>query len=329
MKVAVVDIGSNTVRLLVAATDGDRVVPVREEREHVLLGEEVERHGSIRPAKLAETAVCARRYARLARDAGAVALDVLVTAPGRQSSNAEELLSALAAATGAAVRVLSPEEEGRLAFTGAVAALRRPPDSVAVCDVGGGSTEVVLGTPSDGPAWTRGLDLGCVRLTERLLGEDPPAAKSLAAVRAEIDRHLEGFAPPLPHAAYAAGGTARSLRKLVGRTLGEAEFAAALAIFGRRPSARIAKTFGIHPRRARTLPAGALVLEALHRRLLVPLEVSRAGLREGAALSLQAEAAAAWSRLGRARRSPPRLPRLCGLHPVRARRRRRTPLPRR
>lgn len=293
MRVAVIDIGSNTVRLLVAATEGGRVVPLCEEREHLLLGQEVERHGRISRDKLAETAACARRYARLAREAGASALDVFITAPGRQSENAKELLNAVAGGTGAVVRVLSPEEEGELAFVGAVAAVRRPRESIAVCDVGGGSTEVVVGTRSGGPVWMRGLDLGSVRLTERLLVEDPPGKRALAAARAEIERQLEGFAPPRPQAAYAAGGTARALRKLVGRTLGEEELQAALALLSKRPSARIAKTFGIDPRRARTLPAGALVLAELQRRVLVPLEISRAGLREGAALAIGAESAAA------------------------------------
>lgn len=293
MRVAVIDIGSNTVRLLVAAADDGEVAPLREEREHLLLGEEIERSGRLSVEKLAETVACARRYARAARDAGAARLEVVVTAPGRQSKNADELLRRLAGATGAGVRLLTPEEEGRLAFAGAVAGAVDPPESIAVCDVGGGSTEVVVGTPAEGPVWIRGLDIGCVRLTERLLGKDPPGKKALAAASAEVERHLEGLISPFPRGAYATGGTARAVRKLVGKTLGPTELQDVLAILGKRPSQRIAKSFDIHPRRARTLAAGVLLLAAIQHRLAVPLEVSRAGLREGVALALFAEAAAA------------------------------------
>jgi exopolyphosphatase/guanosine-5'-triphosphate,3'-diphosphate pyrophosphatase len=290
MRIGIVDVGSNTVRLLVAASDGGSLVPLREEREHLLLGEEVERHGRIRRAKIEEVAACAAGYTRLARNAGVARLEVIVTAPGRQSANADELVAVLAAACAVPVRVLSPDEEGRLAYAGAVAALRRPPESVAVCDVGGGSTEVVVGTPAAGPVWSRSLDLGCVRLTERTLGGDPPRKRALAAARDEVERHLESFTPPLPCAAYAAGGTARALRKLVGRTLAAEELEAALAILARGPSAKVAKTLALHPRRAATLAAGALLLAGVQRRLVVPLEVSRAGLREGAVLEVLADA---------------------------------------
>jgi exopolyphosphatase / guanosine-5'-triphosphate,3'-diphosphate pyrophosphatase len=293
MRVAVIDVGSNTVRLLVAAAADGGIEPLHEEREHLLLGEEVERSGRLSVEKVAEAVACARGYARVARDAGAARLEVVVTAPGRQSRNADDLLRRLAGATGAGVRLLTPEEEGRLAFAGAVAGAVNPPDSVAVCDVGGGSTEVVVGTPADGPVWIRGLDIGCVRLTERLLGKDPPGKKAFAAASDEVERHLEGFVSPLPRGAYATGGTARAVRKLVGNTLGPGELETALGIVAKRPSQRTAKAFNIHPRRARTLVAGVLLLAAIQRRLAVPLEVSRAGLREGVALDLLAEAAAA------------------------------------
>jgi exopolyphosphatase / guanosine-5'-triphosphate,3'-diphosphate pyrophosphatase len=292
MRVAVIDVGSSTVRLLVADPDERAVAPVREEREHLFLGEEVERAGRLGSGKIRRAGRVAARYARLAREAGAAELEVIVTAPGRQASDAHELLGTLAVASGAPVRVLTPEEEGRLAFLGAVAGARTLPETIAVCDVGGGSTEVVVGTVSGGPAWARSLDTGAVRLTQRMPLGDPPGRKELAAAGAEADRLLEGFAPPLPQAALAAGGTARALRKLVGRELEQDELEAALTILSKRPAAGVARTFGIHERRARTLPAGAVVLAAVQRRLGVPLVVSRTGLREGAALELVADAAA-------------------------------------
>lgn len=296
MRVAVIDVGSSTVRLLVADPTESSVAAVREEREHLFLGEEVERAGRLGSARIRRVARVADRYARLARADGAAELDVIVTAPGRQAANAGELLGALAAVTGAAVRVLTPDEEGRLAFAGAVAGARALLESVAVCDVGGGSTEVVVGTVSGGPAWSRSLDTGAVRLTERVPLGDPPGRRSLAAARDEVERLLNGFAPPLPQAALAAGGTARALRKLVGRELGEDDFEAALAMLAKRPARRIARTFGLHERRARTLPAGAVMLAVVQGRLSLPLAVARTGLREGAALELlEARAASAAS----------------------------------
>jgi exopolyphosphatase / guanosine-5'-triphosphate,3'-diphosphate pyrophosphatase len=292
MKVGIVDVGSNTVRLLVAQQQESELVQLQEEREHLFLGEDVERDGRLSRARIEEAAGCAGGYAQRARALGAVAVEVIVTAPGRQSANGNKLVRRLAAVTGAPVRVLTADEEGRLAFLGATAAVPGLPATLAVCDVGGGSAEAVVGTPEGGPAWIRSLDIGAVRLTERFLGDDPPGKRALAAARAEVERHLEGFTPPLPLAALATGGTARALRKLVGPELEGEEFDAAIRILCKRPSPKVAKTFGLHAHRARTLAAGAVILAGLQARLGVPLRSSRAGLREGAALELLDELAA-------------------------------------
>jgi exopolyphosphatase/guanosine-5'-triphosphate,3'-diphosphate pyrophosphatase len=292
VSVAVVDVGSNTVRLLVARREGSQLVALDEGREHLFLGEDVERDGRLSAARIEEAAECVAGFVHSARGLNASAVEVIVTAPGRQGANGDELVRALVAAGGAPVRVLSADEEGELAFAGAIDAARFQPGSVAVVDVGGGSTEVVVGTVDGGPAWSRSLDIGAVRLTARFLADDPPGKRALAAAGDEVERHLDGFAPPLPQAALAAGGTARGLRKLVGRELDAGDFDAALLILAKRPAAKTAKMFGLHERRARTLAAGALVLAALQERLGVPLQVSRAGLREGAALALLDELAA-------------------------------------
>jgi exopolyphosphatase/guanosine-5'-triphosphate,3'-diphosphate pyrophosphatase len=293
LNVAVLDVGSNTVRLLVAARQATGLIPLREEREHLLLGEEVERLGRISDEKLAATTRCASRYARMARELGVHRLEVIVTAPGRQSENADELVQALAVATGAAVRVLSADEEGRLAYQGAVAAAASLPETVAVCDVGGGSTELVVGTPTGGPTWWRSIDLGCVRLTERFLVDDPPGKVAMARAADEVERHLEALNPPMPLAALATGGTARALRKVVGEALGPEEFALASRRIAKRSSRELAKANDLDRTRARTLPAGVIVLAAVQRRLCVPFVVSRAGLREGVALELLAKQLAA------------------------------------
>jgi exopolyphosphatase/guanosine-5'-triphosphate,3'-diphosphate pyrophosphatase len=293
MRVAIVDVGSNTVRLLVASRSSDRVEPLREERAYLGLGAVVEREGRVPEEKIAQAADVARGFSRIARSLDADNVEVIVTAPGRLSDNADVLIAALACSTGWPVRILSADEEGRLAFAGALARADDLPESVAVCDVGGGSTEILVGTRRAGPVWGRSFELGSIRLTQRFFAEDPPDKRGVAALRAEVERRLVGMVPPLPQAALATGGSARGLRKLVGRTLGGEELAEAIRILRRRPAARIAATFELDLLRARTLAAGAIVLAEAQRRLAVPFQVARGGLREGAALELLAEAAAA------------------------------------
>jgi len=295
MRIAVIDVGSNTVRLLVSEWGVRGIERVREARSLLLLGQEIERRGALSARKLAETRRCARRLSRLAREAGATRLEVLVTAPGRQSANADELVRILAEVTAAPVRVLSPDEEGRLAWEGAVAVagVAELAPTIAVCDVGGGSTELLVGTPDGGPAWAHSLDVGSLRLTERLLDRDPPGKEAMRLASAQVAAAFEGLTAPLPQAALATGGTARALKKLTGARLGEDELGAAVRRLTKRRAREIARSTGVDRERARTLPAGALILREVQRLLRTPLAVSTAGLREGAALRLLAEAAAA------------------------------------
>lgn len=292
MRLAVLDVGSNTVRLLVATRGDHGVAAVREERAASGLGREIERTGGISKRKLRDAVELTRELARVATAEGADRLQVLVAAPGRQALNGDELVAALAAGTGAHVQALSAEEEGRFAFAGAVAALPTPPASIAVCDVGGGSTQIVFGTALEGPVWFRSLDIGSLRLAQRCFEHDPPQPDEVAAAEAEIGRCFSGLAPPLPRAALATGGTARALRRLVGRTLSARALAQARKSVARRSSVELAAAYGFEPWRAETLAAGAIALAEAQRRLGVPLVVARAGLREGAALELLDRAAA-------------------------------------
>ena len=108
-----------------------------------------------------------------------------------------------------------------------------------------------------------------------------------------MERELDGLVVPLPGTTLAVGGTARALRRLVGRTLGEDELREAVSMLRKSPSRTITKTFGVPPARARTLLAGALILAEVQRRLIVPFRVVAKGLREGAVLELAARRAAA------------------------------------
>ena len=199
MRVGVIDVGSNTVRLLVASVAGDTVRTLREERVHLGLGEEILHYDRVRRRKLDEVREVTGEYARIARKLGVRELETVVTAPGRQGDSPERLIDAIRQATGAEVRVVSAEDEGRLAFTGAVSRANPGEGVVAVCDVGGGSTEVVVGTELLGPAWVRSVDLGSLRLTAALFPSDPPTA-------AEIDAARRGCAHRAGRARAAATG---------------------------------------------------------------------------------------------------------------------------
>lgn len=293
MLVAVIDIGSNTARLLVAGLARASVETVHEERALLALGDEIERFGRLSDLKLSETAARARGYARRARELGSFAIDVIVTAPGRQSENADELLAVLRRATGVPARVLSADEEGRLAYEGALAQTRFAPKRVAVCDVGGGSTEVVIGTRAT-VDFCCSLDIGSLRVARRFLGGDPPGKRAVAAARYEIATCFDSLEAPPVDGAMATGGSARSLRKLAGsRTLGERELASLVKTISKRTSSQIARDAGLDPIRAQTLLGGALILAEAQKRLGVPLEVARGGLREGAAYAMLTRQAAA------------------------------------
>ena len=113
-------------------------------------------------------------------------------------------------------------------------------------DVGGGSTELAVGTPLVGPAWVRSIDLGSLRLTQLCLEGDPPRASSVRSARDAAHRAFDGEAPPRPDAAYATGGSARAAAKIVGRELGVDDLEEVIRIATGCPAAKLAKTFRLH-----------------------------------------------------------------------------------
>ncbi|MGZ4291665.1 MAG: Ppx/GppA phosphatase family protein [Gaiellaceae bacterium] len=290
MPLGVVDVGSNTVRVLVSQ-DGRTLFS---EREMLRLGSDIERHGAIPDEKLELTASVVARFAEHARAIGATAVEVLIASPGRQAANGADLAQRLARASACPTRILTAIEEGHLAFLGAVScsgvAAGR---TVAVVDVGGGSAQIVVGSRKDGPAWARSIDIGSQRLTSRMLSNDPPGAAAIGAARAEVERYLDGVDPPPARTALAVGGSARALKRIAGGRLGYEELEDLLVQLAETPTAVLAARHGIGEERARTLPAGAVILSAIQRHLDTALKVQRGGLREGALLSLAAEHAVA------------------------------------
>lgn len=294
MRVAIVDIGSNTARLLVADVGcDDSVTRVHLERSYLRLGAEIEQRGTIGPAKLAEAAAVAGELAARAASLDAERLAMIVTAPGRQAASRAALVSALHGATGAHVQVLTADQEGRLAYEGALALAAGLPEVVAVVDVGGGSTEIAVGTPLLGAAWVRSVDLGSLRLTRQLLADDPPGRRAVEEARAVVGEAFSSVSAPTPDAALAVGGSARAIAKIEGPVLDPASLDELAGVLSRRRAARALRRFGISPTRAETVLGGALLLAAASRALGRPLELAAGGLREGAALALAHGAAEA------------------------------------
>ena len=240
MTVAVIDIGSNTGRLLVARRGSTAAtVAVRNERTVLGLGHEIECTGTISAEKLEQTMVCARRYATLARAHGSTQIDVIVTAPGRQSANAAELVAGLTHVTGVPARVLSADEEGRYAFEGATAGVTGLALPVGVCDVGGGSDRARRRHPRP-CAGRRALDRHRLAAADEPVPEGRPPSRPVdraggATRRASTSATWTGCAIAT---ALATGGSARGLRKLVGRTLDDRRLDRAVRIIARQPADR-------------------------------------------------------------------------------------------
>jgi exopolyphosphatase / guanosine-5'-triphosphate,3'-diphosphate pyrophosphatase len=285
MNVAVIDVGSNTIRLLVGTHEAGGLAAVARGKRVVGLGADIERGGAISAPKLAEAVESVEGFVTVARAAGAALVDVVVASPGRQARNSDQLVHLLSRAAGVQARVLSSDEEARLAFDGALEGVE-PGGSIAVVDVGGGSAQVAVGTIETGPSWLRSIDLGSLRLAARIPHADPPTQAEQAELSAEARAAVARLTPPLPQRAYAVGGTARTLRKLVGRTLGPDELEEASAMVRRLSAEELTERYDVDLWRARALPAGAAIVAEIQARLCTPLEVGRGGLREGVVLAL-------------------------------------------
>jgi exopolyphosphatase / guanosine-5'-triphosphate,3'-diphosphate pyrophosphatase len=285
VRVAVVDVGANTLRLLVAESTERGLRSVREERRRTLLGEDVERLGRLTDEKIERSAEAARKEVRRARKLGAGRIEIVVTSPWRNAANGRELVSALGDATGLPVRALSADEEAELGFIGAVSMSPVKGQPVAVCDVGGGSAQIAIGS-SKRPSWLRSIELGSLRLTNRCLHSDPPTRDELSAARLEVEAAVSSLTPPLPAVALATGGTARALRRIGLDHFDADGLERALARLVKLPASERARRAGADLQRARTLPAGALILIGLQQLLRVPIDVADGGVREGACLGL-------------------------------------------
>ena len=285
MRCACIDIGSNTTRLLVAEVDSNALREVAVRRAFTRIGADTRVTGSVSEEKLAELVGVVGEYRAVAVQLGAAAVRVVGTAALRDAGNSDEVLAALRERGGVEVEVLDGEEEARLAFLGATRTFGRPLEGrVGVIDVGGGSTEIAVGTVATGVAWSCSLPIGSGVLAYAHHRADPATPDELAAMRAAAIAAFSGVGLPPVDCAVAVGGSATSLRRVLGAVLDRHCLDDALARLSAGPAERLADELGLAVERVRLLPAGILVLAAAADRLGCALELACGGVREGVCL---------------------------------------------
>lgn len=301
MRVAAVDCGTNTIKLLVAETDGaGGLRELERESRIVRLGQDVDRTGRLAPDAVRRAFDALDGYADLVRRHHVDRIRFCATSATRDASNGEEFAAGVRERLGVGPDVLAGEEEARLAFSGAVGNLATPPQPpVLVVDIGGGSTELILGT--DAPAQEHSMDIGAVRLHERLLHDDPPTVSQVAAARGVVDAHLDAC-PVDPTVAATVVGVAGTILTVAAGVLGldaydprrtdqavlpvtevhaQAERLLAMTVAERRALPHM------EAGRADVIGAGALILDRILRRAGADrLLVSEADILDGIARSL-------------------------------------------
>jgi exopolyphosphatase / guanosine-5'-triphosphate,3'-diphosphate pyrophosphatase len=284
---AAIDIGSNTTRLLVAEPVDGQLKKTMEQRAYTRIGKAVDGKGRISAEKIEEVGEVVATQVRLARELGAEEIRAVATAAIREARNCDEVAEAIAAVAGVPIEVLPEEEEGRLSFIGATKTLGHPAEGViGVVDIGGGSTEVILGTVSDGVRSVRSWPVGSGNLADELITSDPPSAAEIRRTRDRIDDIFEDVEIERPAQAVAVGGSATSLRRLVGAVLEYETLERGIRVLCGDPAADVVRRFELDPTRVRILPTGVLLLEKLSDLLGQPLQIGKGGLREGVILDL-------------------------------------------
>ncbi len=302
-RAAAVDIGSTSVHLLVGELSAGRLEPIVDLSEILGLGAQVGAHGYLGSEARDELTRTLAEYVRESWRQGCTATALVGTDPLRHAADAARACREIELATGQPVHVLDQAEEGALTLLGV------DPDrgngELSVIDIGGGSTEIVQAGP-DGIRSIVGLPLGASRLSAVVGADDPPTADQVVALRREADRILAG-APDLELGeVVAVGGTAYGVARVAtgpgtGERVVDAEgIALALSITGRERSAHVAELFGLNPRRARILPAGAAIVAAIAARYGINrIRASEFGIREGLVRAVLADPIAWRDRLAR------------------------------
>lgn len=287
LRCAAIDIGSNTTRVLVAEPQDGQLQKIMEQRAYTRIREATNKKGKISSEKIDEVCEVVATQVSLALESGAEVIRPVATAAIREAPNRKDAVKAINAAAGIEVDVLSEEEEGRLAFIGATKTLGHPVEGkIAVVDVGGASSEVILGTVGGGVESVQSWKVGSGVLADELIEGDPPSAGEIRKVRDRIEDIFEGAEIEQPAQAVAVGGSATSMRRLVGAVLEYETLERGVRVLCGDPIADVARRFELDPLRVRILPTGVLLLEKISELLGQPLQIGKGGLREGVILDL-------------------------------------------
>jgi exopolyphosphatase/guanosine-5'-triphosphate,3'-diphosphate pyrophosphatase len=300
-RIAVVDLGTNSTRLLVANVDDGNVEELERRTRVTRLGEGVDSTGRLHPAAIERVFETLGEYRRLIDEHDCETVVGVATSAVRDSQNGEQFRRDLAERFGIDARTISGEEEARLAFVGATSA--RPPggEPLLMLDIGGGSTEFVVGVSGSDPTFHASTRAGSVRQTERHLRDDPPSEQQLAAVAGEVAAIIEAEVPRKIRREAATGiavaGTATTLAaidqeldpydpaRVHGYRLDRYAVEEILSHLAKISLAERREITGLHPDRAPTIVAGAIILrEAMRAFDFDWMETSEADILHGAAL---------------------------------------------
>ncbi len=300
-RVAVVDLGTNTTRLLIADVRDREVAEVDRRSEVTGLGKGVDANGRLDDEAIERVVETLGGY-REAIDAAEVEnMLTVATSAVRDAANGDDFRANLHERFGLDAETITGEDEARLTFLGATSRHAPGPGPVMVIDVGGGSTEVVVGVPGEEPTFAVSTQAGAVRQTDRHLPDDPPSDEGLAALRRDVASILTEAVPPDLHGSVRTGiavaGTATSLaaieeelepydpHRVDGYELGLEACERMLAMLAAQPLEQRREVPGLEPKRAPTIVAGAAILvEAVRAFDLESLIVSEADILHGAAL---------------------------------------------
>lgn len=301
-RVAAVDCGTNSIRLLVADADPatGELVDLDRRMTIVRLGQGVDRTGRLAPEALERTFAACREYAAVIKKHGAEKIRFVATSASRDASNRDDFVRGVLDILGVEPEVITGDQEAEFSFTGATKELPGHEERLVV-DIGGGSTEFVVGHAEVEAA--RSVDIGCVRLTERHIRHDPPTSDEVAAMRADIEAALDLAEETVPiREAQTLVGLAGSVTTVAAIALGLDEYDPTRIHHSRIPYDQVksisdellkadherrAAHPAMHPGRVDVIGAGALVLLAIMERIAVPeVVVSEHDILDGIAWSI-------------------------------------------
>jgi exopolyphosphatase/guanosine-5'-triphosphate,3'-diphosphate pyrophosphatase len=292
VNLAAIDIGTNSVKMLVGRVTGQRVLPLLHRSAITRLGEGLQKSGEISPDAADRTLAALTEFRALAEERGVVEIQAVGTLALRSAKNGRSFVERCARETGLEIRIISGEEEARLSFQGAAGASKA--DQVLGIEIGGGSTQIMVGTHAKLHAsWSLGM--GAVVLTEEFLKTDPPAADEMLAMSAAIRRHLQNVIARVGKEGelVGIGGTVSAILTLLRKSDGgdprefhqtsvPFETLSALSIHLSLKSVAEREQMGIEKGRADIITAGAWILTAAMSHLgATSLRASAHGLRHG------------------------------------------------